>query len=161
AGGMNLPISLVFTNAVVNSRLQVLFTPVVDNARISGLQVRKIADVYSDSDGIPDWWRLAYFDHVPGSAADNSRGSDDADGDGVSNLTEFLSGTDPLNAALVPAAPVFNIDELLMTSSNAQLACPTLTNWNYQLQARDSLDTGSSWFNIGPLLIGSGAEMLF
>ena len=39
AGGMNKPLTLVFTNAVTNSQLQVLFTPVVDNARISGLQV--------------------------------------------------------------------------------------------------------------------------
>ncbi|HEV2694914.1 MAG TPA: alpha-amylase family glycosyl hydrolase [Verrucomicrobiae bacterium] len=95
AGGMNLPLTLVFTNSVTNSQLQVLFTPVTDNARISGLQARKIADVFSDTDGIPDWWRLAYFGHALGSSNDLSRASDDADGDGVSNLTEFFAGTDP------------------------------------------------------------------
>ena len=71
---MNKPLTLVFTNAVTNCQLQVLFTPVVDNARISGLQVRKIGDVASDTDGIPDWWRLAYFGHAPGLASDQSRG---------------------------------------------------------------------------------------
>src|SRR5262249_12078269 len=84
AGGKNLPLTRVFTNVVTNSQLQVLFTPVVDNARLSGIQVRKIADVFSDTDGIPDWWRLAYFGHALGQAADKSRGTDDADGDGAS-----------------------------------------------------------------------------
>ena len=64
--------TLVFTNAVTNAQLQVLFTPVVDNARLSGIQVRKIGDVFSDSDGIPDWWRLAYFGHALGQAGDKS-----------------------------------------------------------------------------------------
>jgi len=159
AGGMNMPIARVFTNSVTNSQLQVLFTPVIDNARISGLQVRKIADVYSDTDGIPDWWRLAYFGHALGSAADKSRASDDADGDGVSNLTEFLNGTDPLNAALLPPPPVFSIDQILMTPSNFQLGFPALTNWNYQLEARDNLSTTAAWFNLGPLSLGAGGEM--
>ena len=72
AGGMNIPISLVFTNTVTNSQLQISFTPgAADNARVSGVQVRKIADVFSDTDGIPDWWRLAYFGHALGSASDH------------------------------------------------------------------------------------------
>ena len=42
AGGMNIPITLVFTNAVTNSQLQILFTPgAADNARVSGVQVRQ------------------------------------------------------------------------------------------------------------------------
>jgi hypothetical protein len=159
AGGMNLPISLVFTTPVLNSQLQVLFQPVVDNARISGLQARKIADVYSDSDGIPDWWRLAYFDHPLASAADNSRGSDDADGDGVSNLTEFLNGTGPLDATSFPTLPPFSIAQILNGGSNVQVICPTVTNWSYQLLGLDGLDAGSSWMNIGPLLPGNGGAL--
>jgi hypothetical protein len=76
----------------------VLFTPVVDNARISGIQVRKLGDAASDSDGIPDWWRLCYFGHARGSAADISCANDDDDGDGMSNLRDYLAGTDPLDA---------------------------------------------------------------
>ena len=63
--------------------------PVADNARVSGLAVRKIGDVFSDTDGVPDWWRLAHFGHATGQAADNSRGTDDADADGTPNLNEF------------------------------------------------------------------------
>src|ERR1043166_9209267 len=52
AGGKNLPLSRAFTNSVVDSQLEVLFVPILDNARASGIQVRKIGDLVSDSDGI-------------------------------------------------------------------------------------------------------------
>ncbi len=156
AGGMNLPVTLVFTNSVTNSQLQVLVTPVVDHARISGLQVQKIADVFSDTDGIPDWWRLAYFGHALGQAGDLSRGSDDADGDGVSNLTEYLSGTDPLNPTSFPTLAAFNIGPVTITGGNLQLGCNTVTNWTYQLQYRDTLDSSLAWINIGPPVPGTG-----
>jgi hypothetical protein len=55
--------------------------------------------VDSDADGIPDCWMLQYFGHPTGLASDNSRTTDDADGDGLSNLAEFLAGTDPTNPA--------------------------------------------------------------
>jgi hypothetical protein len=151
AGGQNIPLTLVFTNAVTNSQLQVSFASVVDNARVSGVQVRKIADVYSDTDGIPDWWRLAYFGHARGSAADKSRGSDDADGDGASNLNEFLAGTDPLNPA-----SVFKITHVAIVDNNVQVSFSTVTNRTYQLQRRDSLDASSSWTNIGSQTTGTG-----
>ena len=162
AGGQNIPISLVFTNAVTNSQLQILFTPgAADNARISGIQILKIADVFSDTDGIPDWWRLAYFGHVLGEAADKSRGSDDADGDGVSNLTEYLNGTDPLNPASYPTPPVFNIMKISLTASNVQLSCSTVTNWSFQLQGRNTLDASTSWTNLGSALLGTSGTMVF
>ena len=161
AGGQNIPISLVFTNAVTNSQLQILFTPgAADNARISGIQILKIADVFSDTDGIPDWWRLAYFGHALGEAADKSRGSDDADGDGVSNLTEFLGGTNPLNPASYPTPPVFNITKISLTASNVQLSCSTATNWSFQLQCRNTLDASSSWTNIGSALLGTSGTVV-
>jgi hypothetical protein len=161
AGAMNLPLTLVFTNSVTNSQLQILFTPVVDNARVSGLQVRKIADVFSDTDGISDWWRLAYFGHALGALGDNSRGGDDADGDGVSNLTEFLAGTGPLNPASFPTPPIFNITQIVMTATNLQLSCLTTANWSYQLQLRASFDPSVSWTNSGATQLGTGGTIFF
>ena len=53
--------------------------------------------VDSDGDGIPDSWMIAHFGHSTGLASDKSRAQDDADGDGASNLAEYLAGTDPNN----------------------------------------------------------------
>jgi Tol biopolymer transport system component len=57
--------------------------------------------VDSDGDGIPDWWMIQYFGHPTGQAGDLSRAQDDADGDGMNNLQEFLAGTIPTNPASV------------------------------------------------------------
>jgi hypothetical protein len=120
------------------------------------LQARKIADVFSDTDGIPDWWRLAYFGHALGRSNDLSRASDDADGDGVSNLTEFFAGTDPSNASSVPVSPVFNLTKIFTTPTNVILNASTATNWSYQLQFRAALDAASSWSDVGPAVSGTG-----
>ncbi len=151
AGGMNLPLTEIFTNNVTNSQLRVLLTPVIDNARVSGIQARKLADIFSDTDGIPDWWRLAYFGHPTGQAADLSRGSDDPDGDGASNLSEYLAGTDPLNPA-----SFFKISSLATIGANLQVSWPTTTNRTYQLQRADSLVPPIIWTNIGPPLNATG-----
>ena len=161
AGGMNLPLTLLFTNSVTNSQLQVRFTPVVDNARVSGLQARKLADVFSDTDGIPDWWRLAYFGHPLGMASDLSRGSDDADGDGVSNLTEYLNGTDPLDPDSFPTPAPFNFGAIALTASNLQLPCATATNWTFQLEERANLNPATHWVNVGPAVPGLGGRLVF
>ena len=47
----------------------------------------------SDGDGLPDTWEIANF----GNLAQNALG--DFDGDGVSNLDEFLQGTNPTDSA--------------------------------------------------------------
>jgi hypothetical protein len=49
-------------------------------------------------DGIPDWWRQWYFERGT-TTNDLSCASCDPDGDGLSNLQEFLRSTDPTNSA--------------------------------------------------------------
>jgi hypothetical protein len=51
-----------------------------------------------DHDGLPDWWEWKYFGdyHQQGTSKDYvPDGLGDYDGDGVSNLQEYLNGTDP------------------------------------------------------------------
>ena len=155
AGGRNLPLTRVFTNTVDNAQLQVLFTPVVDNARLSGIQVRKIADVFSDTDGIPDWWRLGHFGHATGQAGDNSRGEDDADDDGASNLHEFLGGTLPLNAV-----SVFKIIQATVVGTDIQVSCLTAASRSYQLQRRSAIEP-SAWTDVGEVIAGTGGIVNF
>jgi len=65
----------------------------------------RISAIYSDTrpagavDGIPDSWMMTHFGSITPSAGDLSRASDDKDGDGLSNLTEFRLDTSPVNAA--------------------------------------------------------------
>ena len=155
AGGKNLPVTRVFTNTVNNGQLQIVFSPVVDNARASGIQVRKIADVFSDTDGIPDWWRLAYYGHALGQLGDNSRAMDDADGDGASNQHEYLAGTDPLNAA-----SIFKITQAEVLGSEVQVKCLSVTGRMYQLQRHNTLENFSAWNDIGSPVAGTGDALV-
>jgi hypothetical protein len=151
AGGMNIAVTNVFTNAVADSELAILFSPVIDNARISGIQVVKIADLDSDGDGIPDWWMLAYFDHPTGQAADNSLASDDADGSGFSNLQDYLAGTDPTNPNVC-----FKITQIILTGNDVQVSWSSVTNKMYQLQNSPIPDSTGTWTNVGSPMPGNG-----
>ena len=48
----------------------------------------------SDRDGLPDWWENQYFGNPTNAVA-----SDDSDGDGMSNLAEYIGSYDPTNPA--------------------------------------------------------------
>jgi hypothetical protein len=151
AGGANRAVTFTNQTTVTSGMLEVLFRPVYDYARSSGIHVKKIADLYSDSDGIPDWWRLGAFGHATGLAADLSRASDDSDNDGQTNYQEYLAGTDPLDAASV----------LKITAIQPYGNTDVVVNWfgvngvDYQLQRSDSLNP-ANWVNVGQVVIGSG-----
>ncbi len=83
-----------------------------DNARASGIQVRKIADLDSDGDGIPDWWMLAYFNHPTGQSGDNSLANQDADGTGQNNLFKYVTGLNPTDPTQVFVLSIANVSNL-------------------------------------------------
>jgi uncharacterized repeat protein (TIGR01451 family) len=72
---------------------------------------RAVSTVWLDSigDGIPDWWRAQYFG-VGNATNAVSCATCDPDGDGFSNLAEFIADTNPTNSAsylaLTGIAPV-------------------------------------------------------
>ena len=53
----------------------------------------------SYSEGIPDAWRLTYFGSANPSAGPKRHANDDFDGDGYTNLQEFLLGSNPTDPA--------------------------------------------------------------
>ena len=68
----------------------------------------------ADSDGMPDIWELRYFDDV--GIAPNA----DADRDSVSNLDEYLEGTNPdNNSSYMPRLTVLSRDGTVVRNPNA------------------------------------------
>lgn len=110
------------------------------------------AMVDSDGDGIPDWWMLQYFGHPTGQAGDHSRAQDDFDGDGMSNLQEFLAGTDPTNPN-----SVFRIQVSFVSATNGvQVSWPASASRNYRVQFKDDL-SNPVWLDAaGPISVTAG-----
>ncbi len=82
--------TLMLNNVSTNS--EGFYFVVLSNSSGSVTSAPAALYIDSDADGLPDSWEIAMFGHL------NFTGSDDADGDGVSNLQEFLDGTSPTNA---------------------------------------------------------------
>jgi hypothetical protein len=95
--GTNLPgatsDALLISN--VSSNNQGYYSVVLANN--SGSVTSSPAPLWIDSRGcgMPDWWQLYYFGNMTNLA------TGDFDGDGGSNLQEFLDGTNPTNSASV------------------------------------------------------------
>jgi Tol biopolymer transport system component len=91
--------------------------------------------VDSDGDGIPDWWMMKYFGHPTGQAGDLSLASDDADGDGASNLQEYLAGTSPIDST-----SVFRLSAATPANSKMNLIWPAVPGKSYQVQYKTNLN---------------------
>jgi glycosidase len=150
-GGKSIPLVLVFTNAVADAQLEMQFFAIIDNARASGIQTRKIGDVDTDTDGVPDWWMLGYFDHPTGQDADQSRTHEDSDGDGRSTLDEFLAGTDPLDAD-----SAFRITDIRVSGNDLAILWTTGPNKTNQLERSGAPNDGAPWNNVGDPVFTTG-----
>ncbi len=90
-------------------------------------------DGIGTSDGLPNAWMTAYFGHSDPRAGDKSRAGDDPDGDGFTNLEEFLAGTDPTNAA----------SRLTIISANGgHIVWSATPDLMYEVQATSELSSG-------------------
>ena len=105
----------------------------------------------SDGDGIPDWWMIEYFGHPTGQAGDLSLASDDADGDGMSNLQEYLAGTDPTDPASVLALRITTD----ATGTNMMLNWTAAPGKNYQILSTTNL-SDAVW-PVFPGSVGAGS----
>jgi subtilisin family serine protease len=90
-----------FPSETVTQRIQRVLTNVDVISGLHGkvrtggrLNLQRMVD--TDANGLPDWWELQYFGHLTGTNPNA-----DADHDGMSNLKEWLAGTNPTNASSV------------------------------------------------------------
>lgn len=108
--------------------------------------ILKLGGADTDSDGMDDDWEVTYFD-------DKSRdGMGDSDGDGASDLQEFLAGTDPTNIdsffRVLTVAPAGGGAKLLFWSGNPQRS--------YRAEFKDDLGA-ASWTALAGTISWNGS----
>jgi sialate O-acetylesterase len=104
-------------------------------------------------DGIPGYWRLQYFGNglsAAGAAAPNA----DPDGDGLSNLNEYLAGTSP-----VDAASTFKITAFNLNGANAVLTFPSVLGKQYRLERATDLGAPTAWSALQQHIAGTGGTV--
>jgi hypothetical protein len=90
----------------------------------------------ADNDGIPDAWEQQY-----GLSGGNPNdASQDADGDGLSNLQEYLAGTNPTNAL---STLKLNVLTTVGVGTGAVFEFSAAADKSYTVQYRDSLVLGN------------------
>jgi hypothetical protein len=95
------------------------------------LNLQRMVD--TDANGLPDWWELQYFGHLTGTDPNA-----DADHDGMSNLAEWLAGTNPTNASSclrLMALPSGNTNVFVVN-------WPSVAGKYYRLERATNLLTG-------------------
>jgi hypothetical protein len=102
----------------------------------------------TDADGLSDEWELANFGDL------SFDGISDPDGDGASNLAEFIAGTSPKNAgSVLRLSPATDGARLTLT-------WPTVAGRRYRLRVSDSL-APASWREATEVVTGTGTAMNF
>ena len=130
-----------------------LATPDLNRAQdVFGAALPPWGSADGDGDGVPDLWTLHHFGHATGLAGDLSRALDDADGDGMTNLEEFLAGTDPLDDA---SALRLQISVVVSPERSVVLNWLAVPGKSYRVQFKNSLNE-PAWADApGAMAIGT------
>ena len=91
----------------------------------------------SDHDGLPDGWEQQYFNTL------SRDGTGDYDGDGLTDLAEFLLGTDPTD----PYSGLRIIPPPLMDANGVTVTWTSVPGKTYRLQYQNALGSGA-WINV-------------
>ena len=98
----------------------------------------------SDNDGMDDSWENEFFGNL------DRTGTGDADGDGLTDLQEFVLLSNPMDAS--SGRPVVGVGQI---AGGFRLRFETALGRNYQVQVRNELSS-NGWTNIGAVVEGNG-----
>jgi hypothetical protein len=99
-------------------------------------------------DALPDDWQARYWGSSPGSWPAPQA---DSDGDGATNIQEFLAGTDPTDPNSLLRV------QLVSSPQGTRLSWNSQPGYIYQVQASGNLNAGS-WTNFGPARFAAGTN---
>jgi hypothetical protein len=126
------------------SYLDVIYVRYSDGTNASPYSLVRVLSLRGEAtatpDGLPDYWMINYFGHANPQAADLSRASDDADGDGLTNLREYRTGTNPKDA---------NSALKITSFTNGALQFPAQAYELYEIQGSTNL---TDWTLATPVL---------
>jgi len=160
-------LALQFRNLMIGDRFFFLWDPAFSPEDREAIQQTTLADVIkrntgisnlqknvffmpdpgpdTDLDGIPDWWELS-FNLDPTDPAD---GLLDSDEDGVINVDEFLSGTNPRdnNSVLTIRVEYFG-------DNMARISFDAMPNTAYSVMYRDNM-MNAPWLELAQIPVSS------
>lgn len=102
-------------------------------------------------DGIPDSWRLLWFNSVSNAL---SAATADPDGDGANNYQEYVAGTNPND----PASVFQFLPGSSRGPSTFTLQWPSVVNKHYSVQASYTMFPGK-WSTIATNIVGTGQSI--
>lgn len=111
----------------------------------SGGRLNLLNIIDTNANELPDWWETDHF------IALGVTPSADPDGDGMSNLQEFLAGTDPNN----PASRLAITQAGFIPAGDFTLTFPSVAGITYRVEISGTL-AADSWTALGADLTGTG-----
>jgi hypothetical protein len=108
----------------------------------------------SDGDGLPDAWEIQTTGNLTSLSGD-----EDTDGDGQTDLDEYLAGTNPLDPQDFLGPVKFSVS---VHSAAGILSWPSKAGYTYRVEARASFGGSTSWTALpGSTVTGTGSTLAF